>query len=51
MLGYHSHTEVVVGSWKKKGASDVTSDLISSYNVYHRGPASEWKTVLKKVNL
>lgn len=37
---------------REKGASDVPSDLICSHNVYnHKGPASEWKTVLKKVNL
>lgn len=33
--------------FEKKGASELLSDLI--YN--HQGPASEWKTVLKKVNL
>lgn len=37
---------------RKKRASDVLSDLICPIYVYnHKGPASEWKTVLKKVNL
>lgn len=37
---------------KKQGASDVRSDLICSHHVYnHQGPASEWKTVIKKGEL
>lgn len=37
---------------EKKGASELLSDLICFHNIYnHQGPASEWKTVLKKVNL
>lgn len=37
---------------EKKGASDVASDLTCSHSIYnHKGPASKWKTVLKKVNL
>lgn len=43
---------LVLRKKKKKGASDVAPDLICSHNVYnHQGPASEWKTVLKKMNL
>lgn len=37
---------------RKKGASDVPSDLTCSHKIYnHKGPASERKTVLKKLNL